>query len=124
MKLKDIEKHNIKIGKTSITVKDIYDKTQGIITNVIRYNDAMPRIQMDFYKIVRQFDRIKRENLIIYDGELYYLNNLKPIEFYEKYIADAKDTPIYESETKRYNELKELPHKIKEHMTVIDCYIY
>lgn len=54
MKIEEIEGCRIKIGKTSITIKDENDKTRGIVQNIRKFSDLRSNIQMDYFKQLRE----------------------------------------------------------------------
>lgn len=122
MKITDISGQRVKIGKTSITVKDANDKTRGIVNCVTVFKNAAPREQFNYYSRLRKIENIEHDKVIICDGELYYLHNLKPIEFYEKYIA-GNECDAYKHDTKRYIERKQIAEDAAQYMIVIPCYI-
>ena len=124
MDILELKNKKVKISPHSITCKDERGKTCGIVRNITLFTQAQPRIQFEHHKTVNVcgmrdgYDLIK--NLIISDGKLYYLYDLKPIEFYEKYI---KGLSGFESDTKRYNQRIQAAEKAAEYITVIPCYI-
>lgn len=124
MKMQDLKKQKIIIGKTSITCKDDSGKTCGIVRNVKAWGTLSARELYDFYKAVGA-SGIRAAglcgNLIVDGKQLYYLHDLKPIEFYENYIDGKIEN---DSEKERYNTRKQIAEKAKEYnIIVIPCYI-
>ena len=60
--------------------------------------------------------------IVYHDDELYYLHNLKPIEFYEKVFKDCPSSD-WESEKKRYNKRLQVAKSLSKVIHVIPCYI-
>ena len=121
MNITEITNKHIKIGKTSITVvNEETGKTCGLVRNVFKWKELQPRRKMEFAKQVRpafvsNIDGIL--DAVIVDGnDLYYLNDLKPYEFYEKHYKD-------ESDIKYLAKRDAIIEAMKEHATIIDCYI-
>lgn len=123
MKIEDLAGQDIKICKSSITVKDEYGKTKGVVTNIHKFKDLRPNIQIDYFKQLKEcgiwgsnFDGMV--DCVVFDGkDAYYLNNMQPITNYETYWADA-DMP---NEKARYEKRKEIAKAATKYFTVIDC---
>ncbi len=89
MEITKINGEEIKIGKTSITVKGDNSKTIGVIRNCTIINNLLaPRI---LFQISR---KLKEKNinlmslynrLVAVDGNYYFLYNLRKNDFVEKY---------------------------------------
>ncbi len=127
MNITEINGKHIKIGKTSITVKNPETgKTCGVIRNIRKFVDLQANKQCDYFKQIRAsgawgsgIDGLM-DCVIIVDDQLYYLHNLKPIEAYNKYFANAEG---FESEEKRYNERLQIAENMQKYAIVIPCYV-
>lgn len=135
MEIMELENRHVRLGKTSITVKDEAGKTRGIVRNVWKFSDLQPNKQIDY---LRKIDRAgiwgtvlnntyMLDNVIIKDGEIYYFNNLRPLESYRKLIerVNAEDLArFYAGDTEHYNKRQEIVERCAEQgIHVINCYI-
>lgn len=110
MEITKINGEEIKIGKTSITVKGDNSKTIGVIRNCTIINNSLaPRI---LFEISRKF---KEKNinlmslynrLVAVDGNYYFLYNLRKNDFVEKYAI--KNPEIFQAEINKVKEQDEL----------------
>lgn len=110
MEITKINGEEIKIGKTSITVKGDNSKTIGVIRNCTIINNSLaPRI---LFEISRKF---KEKNinlmslynrLVIVDDNYYFLYNLRKNDFVEKYAS--KNPEIFQAEINKVKEQDEL----------------
>lgn len=66
MNIEEIRNKRVKISPHSITVKDEYNKTRGIVRNIFPYTECRPAQRMDFFKT------LKIEN--IYSTKYIYKN--------------------------------------------------
>ncbi len=120
MKITDITpEYRIKPNKTSITVKDDKGKTKGVITDCRTFHNMATREQFELHS---QLKKIGVNNLsvaskcIFKDGEIYFLYNISPRKFVEKYGA------FNNSEQERLNELETEAKQLRERgITVIEC---
>ena len=126
MIIEDVKNRMVKLSPRSITVKDEYNKTCGVVRGIEKFNSLQPNIKFEYFKIVKKsgvwsckFDG-EMNRIYCYDKKLYYLFNLYPLKNYEnferKYGAD-------ESSKAHYEERKKLAVTASEVMTVIPCYI-
>lgn len=123
MKISDIVNTSIKISVHSITVKGENGKTAGVVRDVVPYTELRTNEQMKYWRKLREYSMLTPEclkRLIMHDGELYYLHNLKPLEFYETYCQGREG---FECERDYYEKRKAFVDKIAEIATVIPCYI-
>ena len=123
----ELKNQKVKLSTNSITVKDENGKTKGVVRSVTSFSKLPMRTVCEWSKKMRDCDLIgcsESKNLItnvIYDGRsMYYLNNLKPIKFYEETL---KGMDGYEDEKRNYEKRLEVAEKAKKYMEVIDCYI-
>lgn len=127
MRIIDIKGKHIKINKTSITVKNPdTGKTAGVVKDICKFMDLQPNKQIDYYQTVCKAglwgsNQSLIDNVVLVDGELYYLYNMKKDETFERYYkGNENDFP---SETKHYLEYNSTADKAAEYMQVIKCYI-
>lgn len=113
----------IKVSAHSITIKGESGKTAGVIRDIRKFKDLRPSEQMDFKKAISPVwgKCGLLENVVFKDGKMYFLHDLRPVEFYEKMFASNPEG--WESETRRYNERKAAAENMAKHCTVIPCYI-
>lgn len=123
MKIFELEGKNVKICKTSITVKDENGKTCGVVTGVKTWKTLSPREQFDFAKAIKKsgiwgskFDILK--NTVFCGKQIYLLNNLKKKDFFEKYTRGKLP-----EEEKRYFEYLEAIEKASEFVNVLNCFV-
>lgn len=123
MELREIEGRIVKIGDTSVTVKNEQNKTVGVVTNIRKFKDMPANVQSNFFSLVRKagiwgsgIDGIM--DCVVSDGKgLCYINDTRPLRAYEAYFANG-DWP---DETKRYQHRLEIAKKAAEYMTVLNC---
>lgn len=123
MDISGIAAKMIKLSAHSITLKNEDGKTIGIVRNIVPYTELRTSEQMKYWRKLREYSMLDPEclkRLIMHDGELYYLHNLKPLEFYETYCQGREG---FECERDYYEKRKEFADKIAEIATVIPCYI-
>lgn len=133
MNIEEIRNKRVKISLHSITVKDEYDKTRGIVRNTILYTEGSLSQRMDFFKTLKNagiWECKKHEiikNVVIVDGKIYYLHDLRAIEQLEKIIAHFEPTSEIEGAFEHEKEIiairKQIAEKAAEFLTVIPCYV-
>ena len=123
MKIFELEGKNVKICKTSLTVKDENGKTCGVVTGVKTWKTLSPREQFDVAKTIKKagiwgskFDLLK--NTVFCGKQIYLLNNLKKKDFFEKYTRGKLP-----EEEKRYLEYMEAIEKASEFVNVLNCFV-
>ena len=120
MEIEALKGKHVKICPRSITCKDDNDKTCGVVTNVVSFLNLAPRYQCE---LCRKFDRAMLDMKCVYvrnNKELFYLLNLRKIEFYEKYVVGRNG---YEDDERRYHKMIEGAKAAEKTMAVIPCYI-
>lgn len=118
----DCENQEIKIGKTSITIKDKETgKTKGIVKNISKFKNIQPNQQMKYFKQLKELNvwgnnNINMDRVLIQDGNIIVFRNMRTVEFYEKYgFINNTEKEKHKKENVFYEELS---RKIQ----VINCY--
>ena len=110
MEITKINGEEIKIGKTSITVKGDNGKTKGVIKNCNVINNLLPprtlfevayKLRKKNIKVMDFYNR-----LVAVDGNDYFLYNLTKNDFVEKYAI--KNPEIFQAEINKVKEQDEL----------------
>lgn len=120
MIITDIHGENIKIGKSSITVKGDNGKTKGIVTNCKAFSAMSPANKMQLRKAGIPLDESK--NCIIQNGDIYYLFDLR----LENWIKQQKYPEAFTRELAITAERRRKASEIirdKKGITVIECVI-
>ncbi len=94
--IKDCIGKNIKIGKTSITIKSENGKTCGVVRDIWKFKDIQPNKQINYFRILRNVGAWGNRNFdvntcVIKDGKMYVFRNLKIIQFHDKYGYFSED---------------------------------
>lgn len=122
MKIEELRGRDVKICPNSLTCKE-NGKTKGVVTNAVRYTDLKYNKQTEYYKSLRlsgALDAGEGNKFFVIDNKLYYLCNIAPFEYYEKYFSGK---PGFEREAERVNVLKAVAEAVAKFATVIPCYI-
>ena len=123
MKIEDIKGRRVKLGPRSITCLDDDDKAVGVVTGVTKYLNLPLNKQVDHSAKLRASGIWTAGELgMVYvaDGKAYYISDLRPIEFYEKYLADKQ----FEDDDRKYQQRKAAAQQAPMHgITVIPCYV-
>lgn len=110
MKITKINGEEIKIGKTSITIKGDNGKTIGVIRNCTIVNNSLaPRILFEIsHKLKEKNINLMSlyNRLVAIDGNYYFLYNLRKNDFVEKYAS--KNPEIFQAEINKVKEQDEL----------------
>lgn len=110
MEITKINGEEIKIGKTSITIKGDNGKTIGVIRNCTIVNNSLaPRILFEISHKLKEknINLISLYNrLVAIDGNYYFLYNLRKNDFVEKYAS--KNPEIFQAEINKVKEQDEL----------------
>ncbi len=127
MEITEIEGKHVKIGKTSITVKNPETgKTSGVVKNICKFLNLQPNKKLDYFKKIREAgvwgSRIDGllDCVIIVDNQLYYLHDLNPINTYNKYFAGYEG---FDNEKSHSDERLRIAENMKRISTVIPCYV-
>lgn len=123
MDIKDIKGKMVKIGRTSITVKDENNKTRGIVRNIVLFKDAPLRITSQYFKTIKSVgiwgNQKLTKNTIICDKELYLLKDTRRLSRWlymiENFECAKDDMPEYQKEMAIYEEAQ------KAGINVIEC---
>lgn len=110
MELQKINGEEIKIGKTSITIKGDNSKTIGVIRNCTIINNSIaPRILFEISRKLKEknIDLMSLYNrLVVVEGSYYFLYNLSKNDFVEKYAS--KNPEIFQADINKVKEQDEL----------------
>lgn len=110
MEITKINGEEIKIGKTSITVRGDNGKTKGVVRNCIVINNSLaPRILFDISHKFRQknINLMSLYNrLVAVEDNYYFLYNFRKNDFVEKYAS--KNPEIFQADIKRVEEQDKL----------------
>lgn len=119
MIITDIHGENIKIGKSSITVKDSNGKTKGVITNCKAFSAMSPTDKMQLKKSGIPLDESR--NCIIQNGDIYYLLDLR----LENWIKQQKYPETFTRELAITAERRRAAGEIMKNkgITIIECVI-
>lgn len=127
MEIIEIEGKHIKIGKSSITVKNPETgKTCGVVKDVCKFSDLQENRKSEYFKKLREAgawgSRIDGllDCVIIVDNQLYYLYNLNPMNTYNRCFAGHEG---FESEKERYEKRLTVAENMRKISTVIPCYV-
>lgn len=121
MTITEIKDKRVKLSPKSITVKDEYDKTRGVV-KAVRWNELPPREQFNFRNIMNASglwgsNSELLEQVYVVNGKIYFLWNKRYEENYHKYFE------TFEYETKQFVKRKVICELARQYMDVIDCYI-
>lgn len=123
MNVKEINGEYIKIGKTSITVKEDIRKTKGVITNcTIITKNCSPRLTLELHQKLSKYNlRIVFDKMVLNNGDLFYLYDLSLEDFInqnQKYIEN------FGNEIKHIEDEKILCQKLEQAgVSIIKCRI-
>jgi|GEM_PF-2474914 len=110
MEITKINGEEIKIGKTSITIKGDNSQTIGVIRNCTIINNSLaPRILFEISRKLKEknINLMSLYNrLIAVDGNYYFLYNLRKNDFVEKYTI--KNPEIFQADINKVKEQDEL----------------
>lgn len=110
MEITKINGEEIKIGKTSITIKGDNGKTIGVIRNCTIINNSLaPRILFEISRKLKEknINLMSLYNrLVVVDGNYYFLCNLRKNDFVEKYAS--KNPEIFQAEINKVKKQDEL----------------
>lgn len=110
MEITKINGEEIKIGKTSITVKGDNSKTIGVIRNCTIINNSLaPRILFEISRKLKEknINLMSLYNrLVTVGGNYYFLYNLRKNDFVEKYAI--KNPEIFQADINKVKEQDEL----------------
>lgn len=119
--IKDCIGQKIKIGKNSITIKNDFGRTCGVITNVTSFENLQPNKRFVYYHQLRElgiWGKISVKECMIKDDTLYVFRNIHSKLHYEKYGY------ITEEEKARAEQKEILYNTIKASgINVIECIV-
>lgn len=118
MIITDIHGENVKIGKSSITVKGDNGKTKGIVTNCKAFSAMSPADKMQLRKTGISLDESR--NCIIQNGDIYYLYNKRLVSW----INQQKHPEAFTRELAIVERLRNTVEAMQNNgITVIECVI-
>lgn len=126
MKIQELENRTVQINKTSVTVKDKFLKTCGVVKNIQTVKTLSRGERENFWRITTAAEIWGTEfvkNVVVSNDKLYYLVNQGALSSFEDFIAKAHAKDDYStSEEKHYNKiLKSIESAEKNGITVIRC---
>lgn len=118
MNIADIRNEHIKVGKTSITVRDESGKTKGIVKNCKAFSTMSPADKFLLHKKNIPLDEVK--NCIIQNGTIYYLHN----KALANWISQQKRPEIFTNEIEKVERLKKAAEAMRNSgIAVVECII-
>lgn len=117
--IKDCIGKNVKISKSSITIKNAEGKTCGIVRNIVSLYDLQANKQMDYYRQIKQAGLhgiISIKDCIIHNGTMYIFRNVKGKLFNEKYGYFSEDE---KQKAEKHDDVYR--HAAKSGINVIEC---
>lgn len=119
--IKDCIGKNVKISKTSITIKLNDGKTCGVVRDIRKFHDIQTNKQTDYFRILKKSGAWGNKNFDVNncvekDGKLYVFRSLKSKLFHEKY-------GYFSEEEKKNSEEQEVIYSALETagINVIEC---
>lgn len=88
--MKDCIGKNIKVGKTSITIKGDNGKTCGVVRDIQTLANMQLNMEIEYARLFKKWGlcdnrAFKRNWIIVKDGKIYALRNIKTDQNYIKY---------------------------------------
>ena len=109
----DLAGKNIKIGKTSITIKDEDNKTRGIVRGVVKLGDTQFNKYLDYWHVLKKLgvDKVLgTSGFFVKDGAMYASRNTKSDQ-YKKHIMEhggfEHDKKVWAEQAAAYKKLEE-----------------
>ncbi len=126
MTMQDLEGKHVKLSAGTITIKDEHGKTRGMVRDVRRFGNWSNSQQFDCWSKLKASGiwETRRgsyvSNCFLDGNELYYLNDTRPIEFFDEYKSVCEKNP---SEVEYHAERLRIAEQAAQYMKVINCYI-
>lgn len=94
--IKDCIGKNVRIGKTSITIKSDNGKTCGVVQDILKFKNIQANNQINYFHMLKKVGAWGNKNFdintcIVKDGKMYVFRNMKTIQFHEKYGYFSED---------------------------------
>lgn len=109
----DLVGKNVKIGKTSITIKDDDNKTRGIVKSVAKLRDVQFNKQFDYWRILKKlgvYETLGTNGFFVKDEIMYAIRNTKSDQF-KKHIMEhdgfEHDKKVWAEQAEAYKKLEE-----------------
>lgn len=126
MNIVDVQGKMVRIGKTSITVKDENNKTRGVVKNICTWETLPPRRRFNFHKLISQSGIWGNEylvkNLIFDENEMFLLKDMNRLEKW-KDIIDHCDWTREEKMQKYHAEMQIYEKATEFGVHVLDVYL-
>lgn len=125
MDIMDIRNKRVKVGKSSITVKDDAGKTLGVVTNATPFMDMSPSKKCEYHLTMRKsgIGMEGARNIVEKDGELYFLHDITPIETYKTMKKTHPDSWFLGELEGKIKINSELANAASKHFTVLECFV-
>lgn len=125
MTMQELEGKRIKISAGTITVKDEYGKTRGMVRNIRALKRMNGRERFDLWQLMKKAEigLDANINIILAGGKFYFLNNTRPLRAFETLEKKLGDCELVRDERRRYATLHATAEQAARHMTVINCEI-
>lgn len=127
MKISEIENKTVKIGATSLAVKDDKGKLLGIVRDALRWKELSARTALPLFKKLGESGIWGTEcinNVVFCDGELYYLHDLRKDQAYYKLKEALDDCEYLENDTKHFRNRQDIKNRAEAcGIKVIPCYL-
>lgn len=118
----DCINEEIKIGKTSITIKNRETgKTKGVVKNITKFKDMQPNKQIEYIKQLREYNiwgnkMVDMDKVLVQDGNIVVFRNMRTIDYHKQHgFFDDMEREREEKKNEFYNELS-------NDIQVINCY--
>lgn len=125
MTTQELNGANVKLSRSTITVKGENGKTQGMIRGLRRYKDTPNNVQFELFKILKKSgiwgnNAASLDCLYLDGNRLFYLYNTQPDEHYIKYNLSQ-----FDEDKKRYEARQKLLKDLEEckEISVVRCII-
>ena len=117
----DLVGRNVKIGKSTITIKDDGNKTRGIVREVIKLGDVQLSQSLEFWHTLKKigvYNTLGAKCFFVKDGLLYAIRSTNS----DKYREAIMERDGFEDDKKVWAEQAEAYKKLAENgIPVIEC---
>ena len=117
----DLVGRNVKIGKSTITIKDGDNKTRGIVRGVAKLGDVQLSQSLEFWHTLKKigvYNTLGAKCFFVKDGFLYAIRSTNS----DKYREAIMERDGFEDDKKVWAEQAEACKKLEENgIPVIEC---